>query len=85
MQIAGPRAARSSPIVGMRQPSEGAEITQELQFLRSALERANDACTNTEQFMRLSSVQFKDNATIIQSAMQTLDHAMTGILQTTYL
>lgn len=76
---------RSSQIVGMRQPSAGAKMICELKFLRGALERANEVCQRTEQFMRMSSEQFKDNATIIQSAMQTLDHVMTQILNTTGL
>ena len=76
---------RSSQIVGRRQPSAAAKMIRELQFLRGALERANDVCQRTEQFMRMSSEQFKDNATIIQTAMQTLDHVTTQILNTTGL
>ena len=76
---------RSSQIVGMRQPSAGAKMICELKFLRGALERANEVCQRTEQFMRMSSEQFKDNATIIQTAMQTLDHVTTQILNKTGL
>lgn len=76
---------RSSQIVSRKQPSAGAKMIRELHYLRGALERANEVCQRTEQFMRMSSEQFKDNATIIQSAMQTLDHVMTKILNTTGL
>ena len=84
--VLAPRDARSTQIVGMRgQPSAAASMILELKFLRGALERANDVCQKTEQFMRMSSEQFKDNATIIQTAMQTLDHVTTQILNTTGL
>ena len=79
------RDARSSQIVSTRGPQQ--IMIHDLKFLRSALERANDACQKMETVMRMSSEQFKDNATIIQTAMATLDHVTTQvqILNTTGL